>query len=354
MKIALVGPPLSGKTTLFQAVSGQFAPPAHGVQEHVAVVKVPDKRLDFLAALYKPKKYTEASIEMVDIPGFSQVTAARQAEFRRHIPSLKLCDALVAVVRAFNNPDVPPYRDRIDPKADLDELYAELIFADLEQTMNRIQRLEKDLTKPTRTHDQERRELALFQRCREALEDEKPLSSAIHTDEERKLVRGFRFLTEMPLVVVVNVSDTDAANPPVFDCPHARAVIGLCARTEAEIAQLAPEDRRAFLDDLGVGEPARERLIHACYDALGLISFLTCGPEEVHAWSIRRGQTAVEAAGEVHSDMARGFIKAETVAFKDLQAAGDMKAAKAAGKVRLEGKNYVVQDGDVILFKFNV
>ncbi len=354
MKIAFVGPPQSGKTTLFRAVTGLFEDPTHGMGEHVAVVKVPDPRLDFLAALYKPKKYTPATIEVVDVPGFSQVTAQQQAEFRRHIPSLKLCDGLVAVVRAFDNPLVPAYRDRVDPKADLEELHAELIFADLETVANRIERLEKALTKPTKTHDQEKRELAVLQRCRDALENEKPLSDVVTTDEEQKLVRGFRFLTQMPLVVVVNVSDRDAAAPALFGYPHASAMVGLCANTEAEIAQLDPGDRQAFLDDLGVKEPAKDRLVRACYDALGLISFLTYGEDEVRAWSIRRGTVAVDAAGEIHSDLARGFIRAETVAFEDLKAAGDMKAAKAAGKVRLEGKTYVVQDGDCILIKFNV
>lgn len=355
MKIALIGPPQSGKTTLFRAVTGQADEPTHGIQERVAVVKVPDTRLDFLAKLYNPKKFTPASIEFVDVPGFSQITAAQQAEFRRHIPNLKLCDGLVAVVRAFENPDVPPYRDRVNPRADLDELYSELIFADLETTANRIERLEKSLTKPTKTHEQEKRELAFLQRCREALESERPLSDVAGSDEDRKLVKGFRFLTQMPIVVVTNVSDRDAANPPLVEFPLARAVVGLCANNEAEIAQLDPADRQAFLDDLGVKEPARDRLIRACYEAVGLISFLTCGPDEVRAWSIPKGTPAVEAAGKIHTDIARGFIRAETVGYDDFFAAkGDMKIAKANGKIRLEGKTYVVHDGDIIYFRFNV
>lgn len=354
MKIAFIGPPQSGKTTLYRAVTGQMDDDNYGVQERMAVVKVPDPRLDRLAAMYNPKKYTPASIEVVDVPGFSQVTAQQQAEFRRHIPNLKLCDGLVAVVRAFESDDVPPYRDRINPRADLDELYAELIFADLETTATRIERLEKSLTKPTKTHEQEKRELALLQRCREALEQEKPLAEFFTSDEERKIVRGFRFLTQMPLVVVLNVSDKDAAKPPSFEYHNAKSVIGLCANTEAEIAQLDPADRAAFLSDLGVSEPAKNRLIRACYDAVGLISFLTCGPDEVRAWSIPKGTNAVDAAGKIHSDIARGFIRAETVAFTDLDAAGDMKVAKAQAKLRLEGKAYIVQDGDVIEFRFNV
>lgn len=355
MKIALVGPPQSGKTTLFRAVTGRFDEPMHGgVSEQAAVVKVPDPRLDFLADIFKPKKVTPATLDIVDFPGFSQVTAQQQAEFRRHLPAIKLCDALVAVVRAFDDANIPPYRDRIDPRADLEELHAELIFADLETVTNRIDRLHKALTKPTRTHDQEKRELALLERCREALEKDEPVSHVIESDEERRLVKGFCFLTEMPLVAVVNVSDRDAANPPLFEYGHAQSIAGLSALTEAEIARLDPQDRAVFLADLGVSEPARDRLVRACYDAVGLISFLTYGPDEVRAWSIPRNTPAVEAAGKIHTDIARGFIRAETVAYEDFRAAGDMKAAKAAGKVRLEGKTYVVQDGDMILFRFNV
>lgn len=158
----------------------------------------------------------------------------------------------------------------------------------------------------------------------------------------------------MPLMVVINVGESQAAAPPPFVCEHARVTIALCADTEEQIAQLDPADRQAFLDDLGVKEPARDRLIHTCYDAVGLISFLTYGDDEVRAWSIRKGSDAVEAAGKIHTDIARGFIRAETVPFADLKAAGDMKAAKAAGKMRLEGKHYIVQDGDVITFRFNV
>ncbi|MBI4582146.1 MAG: redox-regulated ATPase YchF [Planctomycetes bacterium] len=354
MKIAFVGPPQSGKSTLFRAVTGHAAGPHPVVGEQLAAVKVPDKRLDFLYNLYKPKKYTEATMDVLDVPGFSHETAAQQNEFRRALPSVRQCDALVAVPRAFANPSVQPYRNRVDARADLEELLAELRFCDLETATTRIERLEKALTKPTKTHEQEKRELELMQRLAKALEQDQPITAAIHSDEERKAVASFAFLTEMPLLVVINVDDSQAAAPPPFACDEARATIALCAEIEEQIAQLEPADRQAILEDLGVKEPARDRLIHACYDAVGLISFLTCGEDEARAWSIRKGTHAVEAAGKVHTDIARGFIRAETVAFADLLAAGDMKSAKAAGKVRLEGKTYVVQDGDVINFRFNV
>ena len=186
------------------------------------------------------------------------------------------------------------------------------------------------------------------------MENEQPISAAIQSDEERKLLMGFAFLTELPLVVVIKVNEDQAAAPAPFEYPHAHRTIALCADTEEQIAQLPPEDREAFLADLGVSEPAHDRLIHVCYDAVGLISFLTVGQDEVRAWPVKRGSDAVTAAGKIHTDIARGFIRAETVAYDDLRTAGDLKAAKAAGKVRLEGKTYIVQDGDVIDFRFNV
>lgn len=354
MRIAFVGPPQSGKSTLFRAVTGHSPGTHHAQGEQLAVVKVPDRRLDLLARLYNPKKYTEATMECLDVPGFSHETAAQQAEFRKTLPSIRQCDALVAVVRAFENPSVPPYRNRVDARADLDELTSELIFCDLETVATRVERLEKSLKKPTKHHDREKKELELMHRCQAALEQNQPISTAVRSDEDKALMASFGFLTELPLIVLINVNESQAAASAPFEWPGARATISLCAGTEEQIAQLDPADRQAFLDDLGVKEPARDRLVRTCYEAVGLISFLTCGEDEVRAWSIRKGSDAVEAAGKIHTDIARGFIRAETVAFNDLAAAGDMKAAKAAGKVRLEGKTYVVQDGDIINFRFNV
>jgi ribosome-binding ATPase len=353
MKVAFVGPLMSGKSTLFRAVTGQPAGPHH-VGEQLAVVKVPDPRLDWLFTLHPTSRIVEASIEVVDVPGFSHETAAQQAEFRKSLPALRQCDALVAVVRAFDSSSMPPYRNRVDARADLAELAGELAFCDLEQVVTRAERLEKSLKKPTKTHDLEKRELELMQRLQTALENEAPIASAIHTDEERKMLGGFAFLTQLPMIAVINVNDTQAAASPPFTWDHAHTTISLCADTEEQIAQLDPKDRKAFLEDLGVAEPAHDRLIKACYDAVGLISFLTIGDDEVRAWPIRRGVDAVEAAGKVHTDIARGFIRAETVAYADLRAAGNMKAARAAGKIRLEGKTYIVQDGDVINFRFNI
>ncbi|MCZ6815516.1 MAG: redox-regulated ATPase YchF [Planctomycetota bacterium] len=354
MKFALVGPPQSGKSTLFSAVTGEQPDPGHAGVERLASVLVPDNRLDYLAKLYQPKKYTPAHLEFVDIHGVSLADAHGQAAFRKSMDTVRRCDGVVMVVRAFESDSAAPYRDRIDPKADLDELLLEFIFADLEQVTNRIEKLEKSSQKPTKTRDKELRELAMMRRVQAALENEAPVRSQIQNDEERTIAGSFGFLTLKPILVVINVGESKVADPPPFEHSHAAATFALSAEIEAEIAQLDESDRPTFLEDLGLHQPAGVRLIRACYDAVGLISFLTVGPDEVRAWTIRKGETAVEAAGKIHSDIQRGFIRAETVAFADLEAAVDMKGAKSAGKVRLESKPYVVQDGDVIDFRFNV
>ncbi|MCG8406502.1 MAG: redox-regulated ATPase YchF [Phycisphaerales bacterium] len=354
MRFALIGPPQSGKSTLFSAITGQPADPSHAMAEQLTSVDVPDARLDYLADLYSPKKYTPAHLEFLDVPGASLADAHGQTEFRKWMQSVRKCDGVVMVVRAFESDAVATYRDRIDAKADLNELHAELIFADLEQVVNRVEKLEKSTQKPTKTREQELRELAMMKRVQNALESEAPVVKAIQNDEERKIAMSFGFLTLKPVIAVINVGEDQVTDSVPFEHEHARATISLSAEIEAEIAQLSPEDRTTFLEDLGLKEAARTRLIRACYDAAGLISFLTCGPDEVRAWTITKGSEAVEAAGKIHSDIQRGFIRAETVAFDDLKSNEDMRGAKNAGKVRLEAKHYVVQDGDVINFRFNV
>lgn len=354
MKFAILGPPQSGKSTLFSAITGQPPDPGHSATERLASVLVPDARLDYLASLYHPKKYTPAHLDFLDLPGASLADAHGQAAFRKAMSAVRQCDGIVIVVRAFPSEAVAAYRDRVDPRADVEEIQAEFAFADLEQVTNRIAKLEKSVQKPTKTRDQEMRELAFMKRVLAALEREAPVSSEVHNEEERIVTSGFGFLTLKPIIVVVNVGEKEVAAPPPFEAPNARATIALAAEIEAEIAQLDPADRSGFLADLGIRQPARDRLIRACYDSVGLISFLTCGPDEVRAWTIPRGTSAVDAAAKIHSDIARGFIRAETVAFDDLKAHTDMKGAKSAGKVRLEAKHYVVQDGDIINFRFNV
>ncbi len=356
MRIALIGPPQSGKSTLFAAVAqagGSHVDLSRPDQPHLAVVKVPDDRLGWLTELYSPKKITPAELEFLDLPGFDLRDEAGRARSKAHWAAMRQAAMLVLVVRAFDNAAVAAYRSRTDPHADVQELLGELLFADLEQVANRIEKLEATVKKPTADRDENLRELDLMRRLRDTLENERPISEAIQTDAEAKLLRSFSFLSQKPLLVVLNCDESDIGNGQEEPLAGVTA-IRLSAKIEEEIAQLDPEERTEFLRDLGLDSPARDRLIRACYDKVNLISFLTAGEPEVRAWSIPAGTDAVNAAAEIHSDIARGFIRAETVAFDDLKAAKDMKGAKAAGKVRLEGKTYVVKDGDVIYFRFNV
>lgn len=349
MNAALIGLPRSGKSTLFSAVTGAVIDPYSVPEPHRAVVRVPDPRLAYLAELCHPKKVTEATFELVDVPGCLLEDAHGREAWRRVLPVVRQADLLVVVVRDFENAAVPSYRDRVDAKGDFAAMWDEMIFADLDTVTTRIERLEAALRKPTKTHEAEKRELALLTRCRDALEAEAPLSTVIETDDDRRQLSSFAFLTEKPVLGIRNVSDEQAAVAEPWDVPHVEDVITLSACIEAEIASLDEQDRPVFLADMGLKEPARDRVIRACYQACGLISFLTMGPEEVRAWTVEKGATAVDAAARVHTDLARGFIRAETVAYDDLVAYRDMKGAKAAGRVRKEGKGYVVQDGDVLL-----
>lgn len=339
---------------MFNAITGQKPDLAHMPSERIASVSVPDPRLDYLAAIYKPKKFTPAHLEFLDLPGVSLADVHGQEEFRKTMQAVRKCDGIVMVARAFASEGVLKYRDRIDAKADLDELHTELIFADLEQVTNRVEKLEKAVQKPTKTRDAELRELAMMKRVQAALEKETPVSGEIHNEEERGIAASFGFLTLKPVLAVINVGEAEVTAPPPFQHAHARATIALSAEIESDISQIEEADRPAFLADLGLKEPAKLRLIHTCYQAVGLISFLTCGEDEVRAWTIPKDMQAVDAAGKIHSDIQRGFIKAEVVAYTDFEANKDMRGAKSANKVRLEPKHYIVQDGDIINFRFNV
>lgn len=355
MRVCLIGPTQSGKTTLFQAVaqaSGSGVDISRPDQPHLATIKVPDERLAWLAEHYQPKKTTPAELEFLDLPGFDLADSAGRQRSRQHWPAMRQSDALVYVVRAFDNTSVAAYRDRIDPAADIEDLRSEMLFADLEQVSSRVEKLEVSVKKPTPKQSEQKHELDLMKRLLEALENEQPIRSAVANEAEDKQIRSFGFLSQKPALVVLNCSEdemeadrTDVASLPALH---------LSAQIEEEIAQLPSEERGEFLADLGLVEPAADRLVKACYAQLNLISFLTVGEDECRAWTIPAGTPAVEAAGKIHSDIARGFIRAETVSYADFRECGDMKAAKAAGKVRLEGKDYIVADGDIINYRFNV
>ena len=357
MQAALVGLSQSGKSTLFSAIAeGQVhagAAAAHQVDK--AVVKVPDSRVDVLSDMFKPKKTTFATVEFLDLPGLSFIDESSRHEARRIIAQARQADMLTVVLRGFADDSVAAYRERVDPVKDAEELKTELLLADLEMIENRIGKLEVSVTRPTPRVAQDREELALMRRFSEAIETPEGIAGVIASPEEEKMVRSFGFFSIKPMLFVVNVDEDKLdAGCKMTAVQAGGEVFGLSAKLEAELAALDQEEREVFMEDMGVAESAKDLLLHQCYNRLHLISFLTIGKDEVRAWTLSAGTSAWEAAGEIHSDIQRGFIRAETVHWQDFSDAGDMKGAKAAGKVRLEGKTYVVQDGDIINFRFNV
>lgn len=356
MKAALVGLMQSGKSTILAGISGREAPVVGSTAIEEAIVPVPDERFDFLEKYCKPKKVTHATIDCLDTPGFNFTDEHGRAAARRLINKIRTVDLIVLVVRAFNDPSVPAYRNRVDPEADLTELQTELLLSDLELVTTRIEKLEKQVHKPTKTQAHDKAELALQQKLQAAIEAEKPISTVIENDAEREMIKSLGFLTLKPMIVVVNAGEDQLDKRFDFNdrLDSSVPVTSFSAKLEHELSQLDDESRAEFMEDLGIHESAASKFINSCYSALGLISFLTIGSDELRAWPIRKGTIAVEAAGKVHSDIQRGFIRAETFAYDDLKEYGDEKALKAAGKIRLEGKDYVVKDGDIINFRFNV
>jgi len=356
LRVALVGLLESGKSTLLSAISGKALSAAGSTAVGEAIVPVPDERLDWLAEHYKPKKTTYATIDCLDIAGFNFTDEHGRAAARRLINQIRTVDMLVLVVRAFKDPTVPAYRNRVNPAGDSTELKTELLLADLELVATRIERLEKQLNKPIKTQAQDKAELALQKKLQRAIESEKPISSAIETEAEREMIKSLGFLTLKPIAVAVNIGEDQLGQKFDFgDCLEADVpVITICAKLEYELARLDADSRREFMADMGITESAISKFVKSCYSALGLISFLTVVSDELRAWPVKQGIVALDAAGKVHTDIKRGFIKAETFSFEDFKEFGDEKALKAAGKIRLEGKDYVVQDGDIIRFRFNV
>ena len=356
MKVALLGLLQSGKSTIFASLSGKAIAPVGSTTIEEAIVSVPDERLDWLTEYYKPKKTTQATIDCLDLPGFNFTDEHGRAAARRLMNQIRTSDCFVLVVRAFENPAVPSYRNSINPARDLADLKTELLLADLELVATRIEKLEKQIHKPTKTQAQDKAELALHKKLQETIESEKPISSAIETEAEREMIKSLGFLTIKPMVVAVNVGENQLEAKFDFGglVDVSVPVITICAKLEYELAQLDADSRAVFCADLGITESAINKFVKSCYSALGLISFLTVVSNEIRAWPIKQGTGALDAAGKVHTDIKRGFIRAETFSFDELKELGSEKALKAAGKIRLEGKDYIVQDGDVINFRFNV
>ena len=352
MKLGLIGLLQSGKSTLLSALSGKAVPPIGSVSIEQAIVSVPDERIDWLVKLYNPKKKAYATIECLDIPGFSFAEESSRAAARKLINQIRTVDMLVLVIRAFESSTVPAYNGKVDPQRDLLELKTEILLSDLELVANRVEKLEKEIKKPSKRQGQDKAELDLMLKFQAALEEEKPMSTVVQSEEELELIRSFGFLTLKPMMAVINIGENQIGQEIKLNTDM--QTISLSAEIECELSQLDADSRVEFMKDLGITESAALKFVESCYSTLGLISFLTSGPDECRAWTIKKGTTAVDAAGKIHSDIKRGFIRAETISYADIKALGDEKAVKAAGKARLEGKNYIVQDGDIINFRFNV
>ncbi len=338
-------------------VGGDHLPETQpGSGMHLATLKYEtDQRLWALHRMHNSRKVTPVTFEIMDFPGFDLTNQAGRDHMRRLVADVRQCDLLVIVLRAFEDASIPAYRNRVDPQADLDELTEEFVFADMEQVTRRIEKLEGEVKKPTPKREQDKKELDLLKRCLTALEQQKPVDQVPTNAEEQKLLKGFTLLTQHPLLVIINASEDQLAKP--FELKMGRMIKGsmVCAgKFEQELWQLPDEDRKTFMAEAGVKETIQDPFIRQALNGLGMILFYTSGEDDARAWLLEKGAKAVEAAGKIHSDIARGFIRAETVHFDDLMAAGSEKQARAVGKLRQEGKDYVVKDGDVIEFKFNV
>jgi len=343
MKVGLVGYPGAGKTTVFGALTGQAITPGLGAGSKalLGTVKVPDPRVDALAELYQPKKTTYAEIVFTDLAG------GHEGLDRAVLNQMRPLDALCQVVRAFPGPAGQPPQ----PLAEIKGLRTETILADLEVVEGRIERLRKDRSNPN--------ELSLLERLQVALEGERALRDLDLGPEEQRLITGFTFLSLKPLLLVLNVPEEAVSEKPAADLEAAAAeqnlgLVVLSAQVEMEIAQMTPAEQPEFLASLGLSEPASHRFIQEAYQLCDLISMLTSGPDECRAWPVPRGIAAPQAAGKIHSDIERGFIRAEVIAYDDLIELGSEAKCRDAGKLRIEGKGYAIQDGDVVHFRFNV
>jgi len=360
MRIAIIGLPASGKSTVYRLLThGQPRQQAARMGEaSIAVVRVPDPRLDRLVSLFKPKKVTPACMEVFDLAPLAKGSGRAGDESGQLLPQMRSADALLAVLRAFLDERVPHIEGSIDTARDAATLEGELLLADLDVVEKRIAKIDEGLRKGKKEDTSQ--ELALLRLCRETLENERPLREVSFSPEDDRLLRGFQFLTAKPLCFLLNVGENGgpAPTPPAATTATGGrshpSVFSLPAKLELELAELPPDEASAFRAELGIDTSPVPRLLKLCYDLLGLITFFTAVRDELRAWTIPRGATALKAAGTVHTDMERGFVKAEVVAFDALMRCGSLAGARKEGLLRLEGRDYLVADGDVITIRFNV
>jgi GTP-binding protein YchF len=346
MKIGLVGFPGSGKTTVFNTMTGLDVPVGFGGEVRLGTVRVPDERIDRLSAIFSPKKTTYAEMSFTDVPG--EHGSDKKGLSAKGLQQIRDQEALCLVLRGFENPAL---EGKPNPLSDLEAFHAECLFADLEVVERRLERAKKERSSPN--------EIAAFEVMKTALEADKPVRSIPTADLDRALLKGFGILTDRPLLVALNRGENEAALPLPADLAKRigeidAAGLALSASVEAEIATLDPAEQTAFLADMGLAESALARFIRTAYGLLDLISFFTVGPDEVRAWTIRRGTNARKAAGRIHSDLERGFIRSEVIPYDTFMQYGSENAVKEAGKLQVEGKEYVVSDGDILHIRFNV
>lgn len=354
MQLAIIGLPVSGKTTIFNALTGGGPRAGSGgrPETRTAVVDVPDDRLDALAALYPDRKTVYAKVTYVDLAGHS-MTAGRDGLPGPLLNTLSQMDGFVHVVRAFEDPLLPHPAGSVDPKRDLAAMEGELLLNDMIAVERRLDHLTEERQKGGRDKAVVERELTLFRRLAETLSQDKPLREMDFGPEEQRTLAGFTLLTLKPILVVLNLSEGQAAPEPGPAGPRS-AILGLQGKLEMEIAQLPAEEVPAFLEEYGIEEAGPKRVVRASYDLLSLQTFFTIGDDEVRAWRLRRGGTALEAAAAVHTDLARGFIRAEVIAWDELLRLGSLAEARIKGKLRLEGKDYALAEGEVVYIRFNL
>lgn len=362
MQIGIVGLPMVGKTTIFNLLTGADIETSGYLtgkaDTNMAMAKVPDTRVDYLSEMYQPKKTTYARVQFSDLPGLVRGSSQGKGVGNRFLDAIRNSDLLVHVVRAFRDTNVPHADGDISPLRDVETIYAELLLADLDLVEKRIKRIKegKKIKKDTAA------KLEILAKLQDNLYNEVPVNRDELSEQEREMLQAYSFLSEKPLIIVVNTDEEQfrAGDYPRKEEMKALAVekntriIEVCGQVEMEIVQLPQEDRVLFMEDLGVKESGIDRLVRAAYDYLGLISFFTVGGDEVKAWTVKKDIAAVKAAGKIHSDLERGFIRAEVVHYDDLEQSGSMAAAREKGLVRLEGKDYIVKDGDIMNIRFNV